>query len=75
MSPFKRGDIVRQQVCAGRWDFFHVEHVHANGALDVVDDRTGGACGLSSRNSKLELATLAELVERREEIARQAARR
>lgn len=66
MNNFKRGDIVRQQVTGGGFDYFHVEQAHANGALDVLSDRTGKPFGLSAHHSGLEKATLAELVAARE---------
>ncbi len=59
---FKRGDIVKQK--GHSWAaYFHIECVHQNGALDVIDATTGQACGLSSTSSKLELVTLGELTE------------
>lgn len=63
MKPFKPGDIVKQEVAGtGRFDFFHVERVHASGALDVIADSTGKACGLSTHRGRVQLATMAELV-------------
>lgn len=66
MQRFKRGDIVRQRVYGDRFDYFHVEHVHNYGGLDVIADDTGKPAGLSSNSSGLELATMAELLEHRE---------
>jgi hypothetical protein len=71
LNPFKRGDIVRQEVCQ-RWNYFHVDYAHDNGALDVIEDRTGTHCGLSANSSKLELTTLRQLVDWRDEMARRA---
>lgn len=67
MQRFKRGDIVRQRVLPFmRYDYFHVEHVHDNGALDVIADSTGKPAGLSSHHGGVELATLSELLKHRE---------
>lgn len=67
MQPFKRGDIVRQQVLpTGRYEYFHVDIAHPNGALDVICDDTGTRAGLSARHGRVELATLAQLIEHRE---------
>lgn len=64
MNPFKPGDIVKQQVAGtgGRFDYFHVEHAHPNGAIDAIDDSDGRPCGLSANHSRLQLASLEELM-------------
>lgn len=65
MTPIKPGDIVKQQVAGGRWDFFHVEAVHGCGAVDAIDDHTGKPCGLSAHHSRIEPACMQELLAER----------
>jgi hypothetical protein len=70
MQPFKRGDIVRQPVAGTvRYDYFHVEYAHPEGALDVIDDATGKPAGLSANAGGVEPATMAQLLEERERRA------
>lgn len=61
MIPFKPGDIVKQAVAGGRWDFFHVETVHPNGSIDAIADSDGKPCGLSANYSRLQPACMCEL--------------
>ncbi|SDC69557.1 hypothetical protein SAMN05428966_102133 [Massilia sp. PDC64] len=69
MNEFKPGDIVRQRIHpGGRWDYFHVEYAHRNGALDCIADADGKPCGLSAHARGIEKATLAQLVEHREAV-------
>lgn len=67
MNEFERGDIVRQKVGeTNRYDYFHIEYVHRNGALDCIADADGKRCGLSANAGRVEKATLAQLVQHRE---------
>lgn len=62
----RRGDIVRQEVKGtGRHDYFHVERVHSNGALDCIADADGRPCGLSLNAGGIEKTTAAELMKGR----------
>lgn len=69
MNTLKPGDIAKQQVAGGRWEFFHIEAVHSCGAVDAIDDSTGKACGLSLHRSRLLQATMAELAAHRAQMA------
>lgn len=62
MNDIKAGDIVR---VAGA--FYHVERVHRDGLLDCIADADDKRCGLNPRLHSVEKATLAELVEHREQ--------
>lgn len=62
MNPFKPGDIIKQQMPGGRFDFFHVEAAHPNGSIDAIADDTGKPCGLSAHHSRLQPACMRELL-------------
>lgn len=62
MNTFKPGDIAKQQLAGGQWNFFHIEAVHPCGAIDAIADATGKPCGLSANRSRLELADMGELL-------------
>jgi len=67
-NDLKPGDIVRQRIHqGGRFDNFHVEYVHRNGALDCIADADGRRCGLSWNSGGIEKATLAQLLEHQEQ--------
>jgi hypothetical protein len=66
-SEIKPGDIVRRRIHpGGRFDYFHVEHVHRNGALDCIADADGKPCGLSLNAGGIEKTTTAELLNSRD---------
>lgn len=70
MNDIRPGDIVRQRIHpGGRWDYFHVEYAHRNGALDCIADVDGKRCGLSLNTGRIEKTTLAELNAHREQLA------